>query len=897
MKTSTRVAVMVATASCMGGARAAQAQTITSGYVLTHEHPTYGMSFGGNYAFAGAPGNYVDGIMEQGYTGPCGGCNALSTCDHGEVKGNFIGASGQLGRDIGNHASHMGPLHDSNSHLRYSTEWIYEAFSPSEPMFSDDRMKIMVAFAMENEAMCQQLYEENRGGGGPGGAGYGCTSGDSWTSLIRQLDAIKSWAGRNSRWMEIAYSASDARRIVLSGKLAIVLGIESEYAFGAEDRAFDPVERLRDYYDEGVRTFYLAHKINSRLAGADLYYPQGTMPGKTMRATQAISGCYYYDDNVGDFPLHGRLGNSLCDNGRQCGDNALRGGGPFDQCTYAMGDISEINMADYVLRGAGAFNGFSIYPMPPGFGPSAVSFTPANAAGTTGGDPSDDHDIEHNNLGLSHDGERVVREAMRLGMIVNLDHVSSKSRLHIRSLSDTFDDYPLNALHNKPNSMLDGAYPPHEYDLSDAEIDMITDTGGFFGLRMGPTDAKEGRESSGIRDNCPDTSTETGKMLAWLLERGVKVGYSLDYAAITKGLYSRTFAGCGAIQTDDFLHTYGTHLTEGLSHVGMIKKWHRELEAVGMDRRYVDELRHAGAEAFVAMWERSERKSRFATQIPRRIFASVPPGDPCSEDSECATGEYCSQMGWDPRPNECTDLKEHGALCTDRRQCATGRCAWGFCAYTDECRSHGDCSSGEYCGDPIAGRRQCKALKPHGAGCTSASQCATGRCSWGFCADPDECRSHGDCSSSEYCGDPISGKRSCKALKSHGSACTSASQCATGRCAWGFCADADECRADSDCSSSQFCGDPISGKRKCKTLRGHGAACTRSAQCSTGRCAWGMCADADECRSNSDCDRNHYCGDPVSGRRRCKDFKENGQSCTKSIQCRSGKCRLFRCRA
>ena len=53
---------------------------ITGGYVLTHEHPTYGMAFGGNYAFAGAPGNYRNGVMEEGYTAECGGCKALTTC-------------------------------------------------------------------------------------------------------------------------------------------------------------------------------------------------------------------------------------------------------------------------------------------------------------------------------------------------------------------------------------------------------------------------------------------------------------------------------------------------------------------------------------------------------------------------------------------------------------------------------------------------------------------------------------------------------------------------------------------------------------------------------------------------------------------------------------------------
>src|SRR5688572_33044201 len=113
---------------------AALAQTrITGGYVLTHEHPMNAMAFGGNYAFTGAPGNFRNGIMEKGYTAECGGCKVGQACDHGEIKGNVTASmivGKLLGRDMGDHASHMGPRHDSFSHVRYSTEWIKDAFDP-----------------------------------------------------------------------------------------------------------------------------------------------------------------------------------------------------------------------------------------------------------------------------------------------------------------------------------------------------------------------------------------------------------------------------------------------------------------------------------------------------------------------------------------------------------------------------------------------------------------------------------------------------------------------------------------------------------------------------------------------------------------------------------------------
>ncbi len=582
-----------------------------------------------------------------------------------------------------------------------------------------------------------------------------------------------------------------------------------------------------------MRTFYLAHKVNSRLSGADVFLPKKSAGGKAIRMTQAISGCFYYDDNVGQFPLKGRLGKNLCDN--NCGDNAFKGGKITDNCSYKFSDISEVNFLDYLSRGANAFNGFKLYPKPPGF------TREGDKAGSTVVNK-----IERNNLGLSYDGERVVRAAMLKGMIVNIDHVSSRSRKHIHEIATkVFDTYPLNALHNKPNQRLTNkkSFIRHEYDFDDEELTFVRETGGFFGLRMGPTDSIEYAQS-GITEDCPKTSTETAKMLAWLIDEGLNVGYSLDYATVTQGVHSRTFVGCGTNISDsaDQLHTYGRHVTEGLSHIGMMKKWHKELEAIGLKEDYLNTLKNNGVEAFLQMWATSEAKASTGSQLAQQTFTPDTSSEPCKEDSDCAASEFCSRTGIDLRKNTCRTKKDHGAVCTDKRQCSTGRCAWGFCA------------------------------------------------------DPDECQLNSDCTNNQYCGDPVSGKRKCKTLKAHGQACTKAAQCSTGRCAWGFCADPDECQSNSDCANNQYCGDPVSGKRKCKTLKAHGQACTKAIQCSTGRCSWGKCADADECQSNSDCKRNQYCGDPISGKRKCKDLLAKGKACTKKMQCASGKCFLFKCK-
>lgn len=612
--------------------------TINSGYVLTHEHPTQGMSFGGNYAWAGPDDNYKHGgIMDDAPRSPCGGCSPLENCDHGEWKGNLTGLFSETA-DMGDHSSYIGPLHDSMSHLRYSTEWTQAAFEPWDPKYQDTSMKLMVAYAVENEAMCEQLHYANEGNGGAG-EDYGCSAGDSEVSLLRQIDTIKNWVDANSGWMEIAYTGADARRIINNDKLAIVLGIEAEYAFGAEDRTFDPVQRLEEYFDEGVRTFYLAHKFNSRLAGADIYRSKESEyedSGMIIRSIQAISGCFYYDDHIGDFPLANDNNHRFCDNDSDCGIDHFLGSSGLDNCNDKFSEISEANMYTYTRKGGGEFNGFAIYPSTPGFSGPGGTYMEGS--------------IERNNLGLSVDGERVVRRAMELGMIITLDHVSSEARRKIYEIAtEEFWKYPVNALHNNPNEMLVptklrfyNPWPntdpilkhsgPSEYDFDARERDYIRHTEGIFGVRVGPINSAPWPES-GVTANCPGTSTETAKTLAFLLDEGMKVGYSLDFATTTWGVLSRTFVGsvnmsdnygwdyspCGDALGPDNLHRYGflgvEQVTEGLTHIGSMMRWHNELENIGLKDRYLKKLRNEGAEDFVEMWERS---NFFATYAPQK---------------------------------------------------------------------------------------------------------------------------------------------------------------------------------------------------------------------------------------------------------------------------------------
>ncbi|RBP49364.1 zinc-dependent metalloprotease family protein [Arenicella xantha] len=86
------------------------------------------------------------------------------------------------------------------------------------------------------------------------------------------------------------------------------------------------------------------------------------------------------------------------------------------------------------------------------------------------------------------------------------------------------------------------------------------------------------------------------------------------------------------------------------------------------------------------------------------------------------------------------------------------------------CKQDSDCESGRYCATGVAtvGRNQCKELKPIGASCTAAKQCASDRCNTGKCKTADECQNDNDCGPNSICklGPLGLGQNQCMDLKS-----------------------------------------------------------------------------------------------------------------------------------
>ncbi len=167
-------------------------------------------------------------------------------------------------------------------------------------------------------------------------------------------------------------------------------------------------------------------------------------------------------------------------------------------------------------------------------------------------------------------------------------------------------------------------------------------------------------------------------------------------------------------------------------------------------------------------------------------------------------------------------------------------------------------------------------------------------------AQTGQCRQDVDCAAGTYCTTGIAGlgKGKCKTKKAKGKACLSWRQCTSGRCAGGICRDPHECTKTADCKSRQYCkSGTLGGKNTCKSLKSNGKTCLTKKQCKSGRCAWWKrCAKANECRKDADCKSGAYCSKGLLNvkKHECQKKRKSGAKCTRSKQCRSNKCLVLK---
>jgi hypothetical protein len=183
---------------------------------------------------------------------------------------DFTGNLLRNGTPTGTHDTHGWPTFagwptfDTYTHQQIYYRWLERAWMAGE--------RLVVAQTVEDESICNIEPRKS----------HSCDEMQTIEAEVRELRALQTYidaqaGGRGRGWFRLVYGPSAARRAILHGKLAVLIGVESSDPFGCSEFQGQPqctkadIDRgIARMHQIGVRTMFVAHWVDNALAGAAL---------------------------------------------------------------------------------------------------------------------------------------------------------------------------------------------------------------------------------------------------------------------------------------------------------------------------------------------------------------------------------------------------------------------------------------------------------------------------------------------------------------------------------------------------------------------------------------------------------------------------------------------------
>ena len=397
---------------------------------------------------------------------------ALGWCDNVHGPGGFS-FTPEIFHLVGGYPAFDGwPRFTSFFHQQSHVTWVRRAF--------DNGLRLVSMLAVNNELL-PALY----GLSVPFVQHHNYPPTDM-NAVHRQIAAMRDMAQRHSSWMEIALSAADARRIITANKMAIVLGIEVDSLFWKTEtqlreasgndlnRARTLIQtELRKMYDLGVRQIGPIHFTNNAFGGTAL------------------------QENMLDF-------NNFWSTGQMF---SVETAPASSQISFRLGGF----LPDWVT-------GFILNPV---LNPVMIPITVAynNHIKELGAVPGG----HINRQGLTQYGAILIEEMMKLGMVIDIDHMGEKTTASVLAL--TGQNYPVVCSHTGFREMavpgepgtVQGerrAHTAHEGNKSRAVLEMVRDRGGVVALILDQGEVRT--HASRIANDCPGSSKSFAQSYLYL---------------------------------------------------------------------------------------------------------------------------------------------------------------------------------------------------------------------------------------------------------------------------------------------------------------------------------------------------------------------------------------------
>lgn len=414
---------------------------VLTGWADLHTHPMINLAFGGKLVHGGVD---VGSLLPQDLTchGPTratsidhalgedrpshGGWNAFNFPCGDELRKMLIKEFQQGNKALVTNNPGRGypdfydwPKWDDITHQKMWYEWIRRA--------RDGGLRVMVALATNNKTLADAVS----------GPGDGPT--DDKASADLQVTEIKSFVGRHPDFMEVAYGADDVKRIVQANKIAVVLGVEIDNIGNFNQQVFAPLMaipgpgetiiagEIQRLYNQGVRYVLPIHVMDNVFGGTAIYKD---------------------DFNTANLREAGHFWEIEC---------AVVG----DDITHTYTEVND------PLRAAGAFVKLGLDPFRhSGPGPDCPGGAPGRSKG-------------HRNVrGLTLQGIAAIKQMMKRGMIVDIDHMSHHSAEKTLEIAEQFG-YPIVSGHSGVRGY---AGADAENSRTRKQLERISKLHGMFGL-------------------------------------------------------------------------------------------------------------------------------------------------------------------------------------------------------------------------------------------------------------------------------------------------------------------------------------------------------------------------------------------------------------------------------
>ena len=395
-------------------------------------------------------------------------------------------------------------------------------------------LRVMVALAVNNKTLGDMT------------AGPGDFATDDKSSADRQIEEIQGFVRRHGDFMELAFSSADVHRIVAANKLAVVVGIEVDHIGNfqtTQNRAVpsdaDVKAEIDRLYREGVRYIFPIHVLDNAFGG---------------------SAAYVNLFDVSNVRETGRPYNLVCAT-------------PADDITYRY-DNNDLGVQLVLVQAAKS-----------GWAVTSISY------------PSCPNGIgQKNSLALTPLGVTAIKEMMRLGMLIDIDHMSQVAADQALALAKSFN-YPVNSGHNGVRGA-NGADSQNERAFRADQYAAIGKLHGMAGVGSGGLDA-------------PHWLALYNRVVQGMGGGSISAGFGTDTDGFAPGMPPRASSvrytsAFPASKDGDKTWDYNR---DGVAHYGMLWDFLVDVRSLPGGAATVDNNLMYGADYFYHTWKIAETQA------------------------------------------------------------------------------------------------------------------------------------------------------------------------------------------------------------------------------------------------------------------------------------------------